>query len=132
MYLLRMGQRDAARTRAKDLLGAASPLPWSWSEYKTTLLAGDSEHEWDTDRAVIDIDGYEFEMNWRNEEADADLIVYAVNRLPDYEAAVDALESLLDLNLGADNASTRVREARTTLRRLRPLPSADDVRGILK
>lgn len=27
--------------------------------------------------------------------ADADLIVYAVNRLPDYEAAIDALDALL-------------------------------------
>ena len=40
--------------------------------------------------------------------------------LPDYEAAVDALEALLELNLGADNHSAQAKNARAALARLRP------------
>lgn len=36
-----------------------------------------------------------------------------------YEAAVEALERLLELNMGADNSSPQVRDARAALARLR-------------
>ena len=56
-------------------------------------------------------------------EANQSLIVHAVNRLPDYEAAVDALAGLVDTNWpGASEGSDgpAVDAALAALRRLRP------------
>lgn len=75
---------------AKELLAAATPLPWRWvaSDYSVdlgTLEAGEYENVLVGDETV-----------WlQGEPADTSLIVYAVNRLPDYEAAVDALAQLV-------------------------------------
>ena len=59
-------------SRAKELLDAATPLPWTH-----TFLDEAVGHE---DTAI----------------ADAALIVYAVNTLPAYEAAVEALRRIVN------------------------------------
>lgn len=53
-------------------------------------------------------------------EANAELIVYAVNRLPDYEAAVDALHAIYSGEIGFKNPHhPDIAKAREVLRRLR-------------
>jgi len=92
-------------SEAQRLLEQATPLPWVQG-------ADDINGE---------VDGYEdfpvISTTWATKE-DAALIVYAVNRLPDYEAAVDALEELLPTvpHLIVPEAAVR---ARAALRRLR-------------
>lgn len=86
-------------TDVKRLLYEATPLPWP-EDYGQAI--GD------------DI----------NDPADAALAVYAVNRLPDYEAAVDALERLINVGdaLWEDHPPvwmSEADEARAALRRLR-------------
>jgi hypothetical protein len=82
-------------TSAKELLDAATPLPWSRGMFTVPDGPG-----WDSDAA---------------------LIVYAVNHLPDYEAAVEALERML----AAADTGTRLwmqrilDEENADLRRLR-------------
>jgi hypothetical protein len=68
-------------TNAKRLLEQATPLPWDLYAY---VNGGGRFHR--DDRTLV-ADVYN--------EGDRDLIAYAVNRLPDYEAAVEALERLV-------------------------------------
>ena len=54
-------------------------------------------------------------------EQDAELIVHAVNNLPDYEAAVDALEALTRTeSLSVDETFDRIARGHEALDRLRP------------
>ena len=64
-------------TDVKRLLATATPLPW-W------------HHKYDL---IVDALGEPI-AQVEDSEANAALIVHAVNTLPDYEAAVDALESV--------------------------------------
>ena len=77
-------------TAAKELLDAATPLPW---------------HQGTDD--IDDADDFPIvSTTWATAE-DAALIVYAVNRLPDYEAAVEALERAMSRMLRAADRETR-------------------------
>ena len=77
-------------TEVKRLLAEATPLPW------------------DRSRPVPE------------READAALIVHAVNRLPDYEAAVEALERVVNVWTGSRRfMPNAVADARAALARLR-------------
>lgn len=73
-------------TDVKRLLEAATPLPWH----------KDLDYFYDGNREQIGHTG-ECGAAWGHKPwgANARLILYAVNRLPDYEAAVDALERLV-------------------------------------
>lgn len=68
-------------TRAKELLDAATPLPWAPITSPPDFID------------ILGPDGED--VAFYPTEADAALIVYAVNRLPDYEATVEALRVLL-------------------------------------
>lgn len=93
-------------SRARELLGAATPSPWECEPgrpYNPALDPPD-DGDWptvfipagDADRDRLPgIQRFSVSLQHANADADAALIVYAVNRLPDYEAAVDALERLL-------------------------------------
>jgi hypothetical protein len=77
---------------AKELLEQATPLPWRASE--TTIWSEnrpDDPTDWSGDAVAYTAQDKELEDGTY---ATAALIVYAVNRLPDYEAAVDALEKI--------------------------------------
>lgn len=65
------------------LLEEATPLPWHWDEATGGIRVAD--------RYIKVAPGMNERVIW----PDAALIVAAVNRLPDYEAAVDALELLV-------------------------------------
>lgn len=71
-------------TRAKELLDAATPLPWAFDGNR--LHPADSEYP-----VIAGPLGMEAA---KTHPDDAALIVYAVNRLPNYEAAVEALKSI--------------------------------------
>lgn len=97
-------------TNVKRLLDEATPLPW---DYRTAA-----------DAALY---GEEDEFLWT--PANIDLAVNAVNRLPDYEAAVEALERVFN-DVGFSESGdpywnfTRPepggwKQARAALRRLR-------------
>ena len=72
---------------ASELLEQATPLPWP-----NQRISGFFDH------------------------SDAALIVYAVNRLPDYEAAVEALERLV---ASVEPGTPHAGNARAALARLR-------------
>jgi hypothetical protein len=106
---------------AKELLAAATPLPWEAGK-PSLLPAG---------RARLIWNGQElFATSWRAKDTeDAALIVYAVNRLPDYEAAVDALgrvvalaDSFLAITEPSSEWATTMTSARAALARLRGTP----------
>lgn len=69
-------------SRAKELLEQATPLPWRVNQESFDRVYGA-----DDDVAITD--------DCCTSPSDAAFIVYAVNRLPAYEAAVEALENLL-------------------------------------
>lgn len=69
-------------SEARKLLDAATPLPWQVDGRAMV-------HRW----FAKNDDG---QYVYTDEPQNAALIVHTVNRLPDYEAAVDALERLLD------------------------------------
>ena len=97
------------------LLDEASELPWGaeWPQKERATLAY-IIRERETGPQVANVLLAD----------DANLIVHAVNRLPDYEAAVDALERLINVGdaLWEDHPPVWMSEAddaRAVLRRLR-------------
>ena len=103
-------------SEAKRLLDEATPLPWEVGK-PSLFPAG---------RARLIWNGRElFATSWRAKDTeDAALIVHAVNRLPDYEAAVNALERLINVGdaLWEDHPPVWMSEAddaRAALARLR-------------
>ncbi len=116
-------------TDVKALLEQASPLPWHRHTYghrsirqaagvvtRALFSVGESVRggadrelrDTFTDLSYVhgdvpDGEGPSIALtgNGPKQIPNADLIVYAVNRLPDYEAAVDALERLLKAGHGA-------------------------------
>ena len=115
----------------QKLLDAATPLPWSHrpnhKPYHIVVFGGRAAHR--EGHTTADI-----------ERANAALIVHAVNSLPDYEAAVDALDWLesattrynaevarAPINYSQEDAEhafakqlDAIENAREALRRLRP------------
>ena len=113
-------------TDVKRLLEAATPLPWSvWDAPRPGIEGGDGP-----EAASVVVYGEHEEMEGVSTLENAALIVYAVNRLPDYEAAVDALERMVaSCEMGffdgierPDNDPALV-DARAALARLRGVPS---------
>lgn len=115
-------------TDVKRLLDEATPLPWAYRLMKLPA----PKRQWCVVRAD-DHDGKTY-LTFMSEdsvgaEQDAALIVYAVNRLPDYEAAVDALERLVEISqmyrfsdvteVSAETLRAAEQDARAALRRLR-------------
>jgi hypothetical protein len=115
---------------AKRLLEQATPLPWATTPHDD---GADVYAMRMTRDGVPVLDGVLAEFLGA---PNAVLAVYAANRLPDYEAAVDALEALADAATALENRAirsggefhvwaeermvTEVRdEARAILRRLR-------------
>jgi hypothetical protein len=109
-------------TDVKRLLDEASPIPWSQPHPPTIEAA--------TIRHIIREHGNGPQIANTILAEDAALIVHAVNHLPDYEAAVDALERLLEAHDSYQPGSVRALEqadefeaaednARAALRRLR-------------
>lgn len=70
-------------TQVKKLLAEATPLPWDIAPGRYVGWIAESGD-----------DGW---VGFAYRKPDRDLVMHAVNRLPDYEAAVEALEGLLDL-----------------------------------
>ena len=106
-----------AKREAAELLAAATPLPWYQRTNKHPQLDG---RPWGWIQNNTGISSYPGHtgITWSGDgEKNAKLIVHAVNRLPDYEAAVDALENLIDANEGLDLHGGE--EAREVLLRLR-------------
>ncbi len=66
-------------TDVRRLLGEATPLPWTWAQVNGHFARTPQQ------------------------EADARYTLYAVNHLPDYEAAVDALEPLARIAEACDD-----------------------------
>ena len=67
----------------KRLLNEASPLPWSQDEFDLYLTDAEGEPvHWDHEGLGA---------TW-GKDANPQLILHAVNHLPEYEAAMDALE----------------------------------------
>lgn len=95
-------------TDVKRLLDEATPLPWEMDHPEDGVFRIRSGQVRAVDRLVS------IDMLREN----AALIVHAVNSLPDYEAAVDALAVLLDEDEDDDPAATR-QAAREVLSRLR-------------
>lgn len=145
----------------KRLLDEATPLPWILPNPPDGVAEGmiyGSDGWAVVDGMLFEGDRAERTKDWRQpftrpdgqHLANAALIVYAVNALPDYEAAVDALERLIvqhetqaDLIHGArergfhdsdgwqdcvslmcTNARADITPARAALRRLRGKPDA--------
>lgn len=82
-------------SKATELLEQATPLPWT----------------------EIPVEADYTECSWK--DADETLIVYAVNRLPDYEAAVEALERCINVLVRGEAAVIQaVIQARAALVRL--------------
>jgi len=122
-------------SEAKRLLEQATPLPWHVRDRGIgfEVHVGDPaigcENPNGSGWCTTINEGHRETMD----EGDAGLVVYAVNRLPDYEAAVDALDALTGaanfISLVADedvpseeswrNLDTAVETARAALRRLR-------------
>ena len=110
------------------LLAEATPLPWGhWQEGKPDPL-NPKRMAWGGDNIIVSTTANtEIAMT----DEDRDLIVYAVNRLPAYEAAVEALGRLLaasdphpgsghNWTIGPGNDFTDARSsARAALARLR-------------
>lgn len=96
-------------TDVKRLLDEATPLPW-----KATR-----KNHWSWIGADDGVPAHQTAVCTDARKPDAALIVYAVNRLPDYEAAVDALERLVAFDEDPGNLDA-LDEARAVLRRLRP------------
>jgi len=99
-------------SEAKRLLEQATPLPWRVKSQSGTFrraIEGGPNRGW----VVGEIRNFH----------DAALVEEAVNRLPDYEAAVDALESVLGLiereHTLFDDGTPVLFPARAALRRLR-------------
>lgn len=92
----------------KRLLHAATPLPWirPWADLRVRALGDDDLFGRDVTKA--DLGGIS------KAQSNLDLAVAAVNRLPDYEAAVDALETLVE-----DDTYIGLDKARAALARLR-------------
>ena len=79
---------------AKRLLDEATPLPWSQRTNKHPQLDG-RPWGWIQNNTGISSWPGHTGITWGgNGEKNAALIVYAVNRLPDYEALADAAERL--------------------------------------
>ena len=78
----------------KRLLDEATPLPWEVGK-PSLFPAG---------RARLTWNGHElFATSWRAKDTqDADLIVHAVNRLPDYERLADLADEVVAAN-GSDD-----------------------------
>jgi hypothetical protein len=77
-------------TDVKRLLEQATPLPWRMREYDHDIVAGpDGEDE---QYVAVDREGL---VECVRHREDSELILYAVNHLPDYEAAVDALDRIV-------------------------------------
>ncbi len=102
----------------KQLLAEATPLPWR--------LSGRDVH-WERDPSISERSGLGYEIDGPPEAslrgqfekyADAALIVAAVNRLPDYEAAVDALERVVNAKY-TDELSDAISGCHAALDRLR-------------
>jgi hypothetical protein len=114
--------QQAAMTDVKQLLERATPLPWSVGK----SVHHDGHNLWQTDTQ-----GDITSPNAHLSPEDAALIVYSVNRLPDYEVAVDALERLCDAAEGHEHQhldgpdcvpAVAVADIRAALRRLRGEP----------
>ncbi len=117
----------------KRLLAEATPLPWSYDRegfgYIHSLALGALDGD---SGATVHWDYEGLGAIW-NHDADPDLIVYAVNRLPDYETAIDVLERLVATwDAGAEDTigenvlalAPLIREGGAILRRLRePVPA---------
>jgi hypothetical protein len=71
-------------SEARDLLEKATPLPWETDEVHGETCVRNEDGE-----AIVPWTGLTDDINYR-------LIVYAVNHLPDYLAAVEALAAWLD------------------------------------
>jgi len=107
-------------TTVKELLDAATPLPWTVSPHPNPGFGVNIESE------LPDVDG---QLAMYVTPPDAALIVYAVNRLPDYEAAVEALGRLVATSERIGGGGTNgewwlpfqrsIREGRAALARLR-------------
>lgn len=123
-------------TRAKELLEQATPLPWhstvlpktTTDEYGNPVERIPSVYGRPRDEVYIVNIGRGYpgaRLDGVRKEADAALIVYAVNRLPDYEAAVEALDDVftrLDDHFGEDGPDWLYEwadKARAALARLR-------------
>jgi len=89
----------------KRLLSEATPLPWSVGEIRDE--SDSSGVGPDIGSAIVGpagqavVSAYNFHccsfpIDVDVEKADVDLLLHAVNSLPDYEAAVDALDAYLD------------------------------------
>jgi hypothetical protein len=74
-------------TTAKELLDAATPLPWSVG--KSVFHDGHNLWQTETQGDITSPDAH-------LAQADADLIVFAVNRLPDYDDLREAVEYYFD------------------------------------
>jgi hypothetical protein len=99
-------------TDVKRLLDEATPLPWeAHSPYEP-----DGDYCWISSRKGGHVTGADASLRVI---ADHHLIVYAVNRLPDYEAAVDALDEFVRWWDGEDIDLKDAHEAREVLARLR-------------
>lgn len=84
-------------TDVKRLLDEATPLPWYWeprSEVLRCRIGAEGHRRGVGDYAFLSVEEWPDAPEPLDEQANAALIVYAVNHLPDYEAAVDALETI--------------------------------------
>lgn len=110
-------------TNVKRLMDEATTGPWITQHVPDKAYSGDW-YIWGAPSAVSVGDVIN--------EADARLIVHAVNALPDYEAAVNALERLIvaaayysayvapfEQAVGAPSLDDAVADSRAALRRLR-------------
>ena len=132
---LRAGGRVV--TDVKRLLEQATPLPWHYDgdSHSDEFWNRTSEETSELSYHLASLDRLVLDAVWHNDStaglystpADMALIVYAVNHLPDYEAAVDALQRLtttasamyddwptIDMKIGA-----AIDAARAALHRLR-------------
>lgn len=103
----------------KRLLDEATPLPWTIFEHPLGhIVASPPKPNGKRDKVVLTPGMTPEDVA----KADTALIVHAVNRLPDYEAAVDALERLVttvEMFFAGAERDPAVIEARAVLRRLR-------------
>jgi hypothetical protein len=100
----------------KRLLDEATPLPWT--THGPTLADFGSYHT---------IYGPHWKVGEIRDYTDTKLVLHAVNHLPEYEAAVDAIEALLPLCEGLPAASPirhRAEKVRAALARLREVVAA--------
>ena len=104
----------------KELLAAATPLPWFAVPEGADVPGNFGIY---TDESGGNRVGFRFEMDRCFDYYDAHLITHAVNHLPDYEAAVDVLRwideeyaSTLNAECLWDDAYAKAREALARLR----------------